>query len=175
MKRAAAVSFALLFGSIALAAQTASHSQTIIVRLPAGTSVCPVSVHAQQAAGGETLAVKNARPKGVAQLLHLILTNPDSGQIVAAKVTVHGLTAKGRLTQTLSNQDDSSDAARTLDVTFAAGPGKDVSADLWTPGLSAVKTIDLNSVTYGDGSTWKLAAGMTCRTLIDATMLIGNR
>lgn len=187
MKGAAAVSFALLFGSIAMSAQVANQynpqkidpnqhqTKTIIVQLPTVTSSCPVSLRAQQAAGGENLAVNSARPKGIAQGLHLILTSPDSRQISAAQVTVHGLTAKPRLTQTLSNQPGSSDAAKTLDVRFSAGPGKDVSADLWVPGLTSIQEIELNSVTYTDGSAWRLAAGNACRTVPERLMLIGNR
>jgi len=40
------------------------------------------------------------------------------------------------------------------------------------PGLSAVSMIDLNSVTYSDGSTWKLAAGSVCSSRIDPMMLV---
>lgn len=187
MKRAAAVLFALSFASIALSAQAVNQShpqnidpsqhqaQTIVAQLPAVTGGCPVSLRAQQAAGGDNLQVNNSRPKGIAQGLHLILTNPDSRQIAAANVTVRGLTAKPRLTQALSNQTGSSDAARTLDVRFSAGPLNTVSADLWVPGLTSVQLLELNSVTYGDGSTWKLAAGNVCRTVPDGLMLIGNR
>jgi hypothetical protein len=70
---------------------------------------------------------------------------------------------------------DPSDATRTLDVAFPAGSDKNASADLWVPGMSAVYSIDLVSVTYADGSTWKLAAGKTCHTPIDGVMLVGGR
>jgi len=198
MKRAAAFSYALLFGSLASSGQAvsqyhpqaldpnqnqtvvvqspgASQTRTFIVQSPALTGACPVSLRAQQAAGGGTLAVDNARPKGPAQRLHLILTNPDSRQVTGATVTVRGLTAKGRITQTLATPDDSSDAARTLTVRFSAGPGNAVSADLWAPGLTAVQMVELNSVTYADGSTWKLADSSVCRTVPDKLMPIGNR
>jgi hypothetical protein len=132
-------------------------------------------MHVRQAASGDALAVNNGRPKGIAQGFHLILTTSDSRQITGARITVSGLTAKSRVTETLSSQDDSADAAKTLDVTFSAGPGKEASADLWAPGLTAVRTIDLDSVTYADGSIWKLAAGHVCRTVPDPIMQIGTR
>jgi hypothetical protein len=155
----------------------ASQVQMIGIQLQPEAAGCPVRLRAKQGAGGETLAVRNGRPKGAAQLLHLFVTNPDSRQIVGANVVVSGLAAKGRFVQTLSlsNQADASDAMRSLDVSFSAEPGKDVSTDLWVPGMTAVQAIELRTITYADGSTWKLASGNTCRTVPDGTMLIGSR
>jgi hypothetical protein len=110
---------------------------------------------------------------GVAQRLHLIVTNPDSRRVVQASVTVRGFADKARVVQTMSSSD-SPDAARTMDVRFLAGSGKEVSADLRVPGLTAVSAIDLNSVTYADGSIWKLAAGGSCRSWIDGLMLVSG-
>jgi hypothetical protein len=182
MKPANVVLLALLFGSIPLTAQNAGQPQTLnfTVKLPPVPSSCPVSLLAQQTAGGNMLAVKNGQSKGPAQGLHLILTNRDSRQIILATVTVRGLTAKGRITHTLSDpatviQHDDSDAARTLAVTFAAGPNSAFFTDIRVPGLTAVNAIDLDSITYADGSTWKLSAGKTCRTVPDPAMLIVSR
>ena len=177
MKRLTLLSFSLLFGSIALSAQTTDQNktQTVIVAVRPENGACPVSVHAKQAGGGEMQRVDRAHPKGVGQGVHLILTNRDSRQIVGAKVTVRGLTAKNRVVNTLSTQDDSSDAAKTLNLTFPAGSGNESSTDIWVPGLTAIQSIDLNSLAYADGSTWQLSAGMTCRTIPDAFMLVGGR
>ena len=190
MKPAAAFLLALFVGAIAASVQTAanqgvagmeglsspSQSQTVIIQLPPVTNACPVSVQARQAASWNRMEVGNDHPKGPAQRLHLTLVNPRSKQITSATVTVHGLTPKTRATLTpLTAGDSPSDAAKTLDVSFPDGPGKEVSADLWVPGLSAAYSIDLTAVTYADGSTWKLADGRTCRTSIDGFMLIGGR
>jgi len=118
------------------------------------------------------MVVNGVRIKGIAQLLHLIVTSPNSKRVVAANVTVHGFANKGRVVPTLSAQD-SSDATKTFDVKFPAEP-KEISTDLAVPGFSAVSAIDLNSVTYADGSTWKLAAGSTCSSRIDPIMQTGS-
>ena len=202
MRCAAAVSFALLLGSMTLAAQTAiqNQAQTIVQKTrtaPDGSAVwttqtvnqadmqaavvriapmidtCPISLHARQAPGGDMMEVNGVRLKGIAQFLHLTVAAPNSKHIVEANVTVRGFANKGRLVQTMSNQD-SSDAAKTFDVRFLVGPGKEISADLRVPGLTAVSVIDLNSVTYADGSIWKLAAGSSCRSWIDGFMLVGS-
>jgi hypothetical protein len=79
------------------------------------------------------------------------------------------------MVQTQPTDSVSSDAARTLDVSFPANTSKDNSAILWVPGLTAVQAIELNSLTYADGSTWKIASGNVCRSPVDALMLVGNR
>jgi len=174
MERAAMVLFAILLSSITLAAQSPDQQQpqAVIVRIPVENTACPVSLHARQGVGGDLLAVKNSRPKGATQLLHLILTSEDSRQITGGKVTVHGLSAKSRATKTLSAGEDSSDAVLSLSVKFSAGTNKDVFADLRVPGMTAVHAIELNSVTYAGGYTWKLPTGASCRIVPDPIMQV---
>jgi hypothetical protein len=112
--------------------------------------------------------------KGIAQSLHLTVANPDSRHVVAANITVRGFKDKGRVIQVLSNLG-SYDAERTVDVSFPAGTGREASANLSVPGFSAVSLIDLNSVTYSDGSNWKLAPGSSCRSWVDGLMLAGSQ
>jgi hypothetical protein len=187
MHRAAAVSLALLLGSTVLAAQTTiaqkdiqktavnnqNQVRTTVVHVSRPASSCPISLYARQVPAGDMMEVNGVRFKEIAQFLHLTVAAPNSKRIVEANVTVRGFANKARLLQTMSNQD-SSDAAKTLDVRFPAGPGEEVSADLSVPGLSAVSAIDLNSVTYADGSTWKLVAGSSCRSWIDGIMLVSS-
>jgi len=135
---------------------------------------CPVSLRASHAPGGDSMKVNGVRIEGAAQMLHLTLINPDSRHIVAANVTVRGFTDKPRLTQTMTTQD-APDTAKTLNVSFPADSGKEISAEFLVPGLSAATFIELNSVTYADGSTWKLPAGRVCRSQIDGIMPVGNR
>jgi hypothetical protein len=177
MNRVCAISFALLLALTVVAAQTASRSQSapqqILVELAAPASSCPISLHAKQAPGGDAIEVNGTRIQDPAQRLHLSISGFDSRRIVAANVTVRGFNNQARYMPTMSAQD-SSDAARTLDVRFPAGSGKETAADLRVPDLTAVTVIELNSVTYSDGSTWKLAAGSSCRSWIDGLMLVSS-
>lgn len=179
MKIATLVAFVLLFsGSAVLTAQDAAQHQGkgAVYVLPEVSSGCPVSMRAQQRWGGDLVAAdkdSDARPKGIAQRLELIVTNPDSRRITRARVTVHGLAPKSRVTQLASRER--SDAAKTFDVDFTAGTGKDATARLRVPGMTTVLSIDLDSVGYADGSTWRLADGQGCRTLPDPMMQISGR
>jgi hypothetical protein len=189
MKSAALLSFALLLGPVALAAQSAGQGQSSygVARMEGlntantATTVnppinigCPVFLHAQHRADGGLLDVDKNRPEQPAQLLHLTLTNPDSRQIVAARVRVHGLSGKARATQTLSSPGKA-DASRSLGVQFSTGPGKTVSGDLRVSGMTAVLSIDLNSVTFADGSTRSFTERDACRVAPDPFMPIGDR
>jgi hypothetical protein len=141
-------------------------------------SSCPISLHARQAPGGDMMEVNGKRVQNPGQRLHLSISESNSRRIVAANVTVRGFSNKARSMPTLS-AEDSSDAAKIVDVRFPAeagkeSSGKESSTDLAIPGLTAVTTIDLNSVTYSDGSTWKLAAGRSCRSWVDGLMLVSS-
>lgn len=188
MKRAVVLSFVVLLGSIALAAQTsrqdqssigvsrmeglsaASTSSTIIPPVNIG---CPIFLRAQHAADGGLLNVDKRRPERPAQLLHLTLTNPDSRQIVAARVKVHGLSGKGRVTQTMSGADRP-DATSTIEMRLVQGSGKEAYGDLRVPNMTAVLSIDLNSVTYADGSTASFTGHDACRVVPEKFMLIAG-
>jgi len=181
MHRDAAVLFAILLGSTMLPAQTptvlkSGQAQQTVLQVSPLVNTCPIALHAQQSSAVTRREVGNgdARPAGIAQSLHLTVTNPDSRRIVQANVTVRGFADKARIVQTMSGSD-SFDAARTMDVRFPVGSGKEASADLRVPGLTAVSVIDLNSVMYSDGSTWKLGAGGSCRSWIDGLMLVSSQ
>jgi hypothetical protein len=198
MKLTAMVLFAFLAGSIALAGQSTlqnhasyglasmegfdtttnatvpgSSNATFSVNPPAGIG-CPVRLRAQHRADGGLVNVDKGRPQGIAQALHLMLTNPDSRRMIAARVSVRGLSGRGHVTKGLSGPDHT-DVTRTLDVQLAQGPGQEVSGDLRVPGMTAVLSIDLNSVTFADGSTRSFAERGTCRVAPDPFMLIAGR
>jgi hypothetical protein len=202
MNHAGAVSFALLLASTVVIAQTTSQSQPQVEMHTAVTSTaqdgstvwttrtasqeeaqkavanalansCPISLHARHAPGGDAIEVNGTRIQDPTQRIHLIISDSDSRRIVAANVTVRGFSNKARYMPTMS-APDSFDAAKNLDVRFPAGTGKESSTDLAVPGLTAVTVIDLNSVTYSDGSTWKLATGNSCRSWVDGFMLVSS-
>jgi hypothetical protein len=181
MKLPAAVSLILLLGSITLMVQPAVQAQSLTLNYEQPQpNVCPVSLRAQHAAGGELLRAgastpRPSTPKGQGQGLHLTITSPDARQITRATVTVRSLTSNGSPTPALSKQDSAPPTSKTMEVRFTAGDKGTAFADIWVPGLTAVQAIDLKSVTYADGSTWKLTGSMTCRTVPDALMLVGNR
>jgi len=188
MKSAALVSFAFLVSSIALPAQNGSigvagmeglsqsgaRNQPTVLQPPATAQGCPVSLRAQHGAGGGMLRADKRPTKGIGQWLHLTLTNPEGPKIVWARVRVHGLSGVGRTTETTSDTIKP-DSARTLVVRFSPDSGNSVTGDLWVPSMTAVLTIDLNSVSFADGTTRNFMAHEGCRVAPDLKMLIADR
>ena len=193
MKSFVMVSFALLFSSIASPAQNATYgvagmeglspaqaansgispSQTSVTTLPV---FCPVSMRAQHGATGAMLQANKRVPKGPAQLLHLTLINPDSRQIMSARFRVRGVSGRARVTQALSSPGNGdADATRTQEVQFSPAPGNTATGDLSVPGMTAVLTIEISSVTFADGSTRSFTPRDACRVAPDLKMLVANQ
>lgn len=138
-------------------------------------TLCPVSMRAQHLAGGELVKTAKAKPQGRGQWLHLTLMASGSRRIASATLTIRGSSGNGRVMKAAESGDGSSDARTTVTAQFAAGPEKYDVADLWAPGLTAVESIDVDSVVYVDGSTWKLGDQQACRVAPDLFMPVANR
>ena len=59
-----------------------------------------------------------------------------------------------------------------LTVALAEWGEPGVSGDFRLPGFVSADRIDLQSITYEDGSTWKLAGKESCRVAPDPIMLV---
>lgn len=59
-----------------------------------------------------------------------------------------------------------------LKLHFNSADGSSV-AEMWLPGFGPVRWLDLKSITYADGSTWKPAKGETCTVTPSPFMLVG--
>jgi hypothetical protein len=155
--------------------------KTTVVLVPA----CPLNMHVRQGIGGGMIAVDDdgVKRKVFAPRLWLFLNDLSKdkpGQkIVSASVTVHGTSGKAHMQSLESHPPgyldlNSNDLARTLDVDLAEGGEPGVSGDFRLPGFTSATRIDLDSVTYDDGTTWKLTGTQTCRVAPDMLMRVSN-
>jgi hypothetical protein len=197
VKRVLAISFALVLalvhGSAALVAQDINqyHSQKFDSQAAQSqpkveldlwqvqaASPCPVLFSAKQGWGGSLVATdKRERSEpGISQriLLSLANSNKNARTVTGARVTVHGLTLKSRVIPAESGADDPAQASRTLNVSFNNDAIGETGADLLLRGFSAVFSIDVDSITYADGTIWKSSEGL-CRVVPDPLMLISAR
>ena len=110
---------------------------------------------------------------GLSQRIYLTSAGTSGNHaVVSASVAVHGLTPQSRVVPVQSG-DERAQASRKLKVSFSSDASGAAGADLAVRGFSAVLSIDVDSVTFADGSTWKSAAG-ACRVIPDPVMLIGS-
>jgi hypothetical protein len=156
---------------------------TLILCTTGQVQGCPVDMRVRQKMSGGTVAVdeNGVKRKVFAQRLRLILNSlrpGNSGQkAVSATVTVHGTSGTARLQPLgpVSNhvRDLSSGSmVRTLRVGLGDWGDQGVSGDFFLPGFTSASQVDLESVTYEDGTTWKLSNNESCRVAPDPLMLI---
>jgi hypothetical protein len=185
MKRAVFIGLSLLLGSTMLAAQSDSAQSAVngIVRPDSNAVIylsgptCPVSMRALQGSGfGGLVKVRGEPPvSGPAQRIHLILANPKAAKVASASVIVLGLSPRSHVERALSNLVRPPDVTRTLEVRFNPEEEKSVAADLLLPGFTAVISLELQSMTYQDGTTWSVAGRRACQVAPDPLMLIAGR
>ena len=175
------VKFPLMFAVAGLVAVTSGSAQTaknqtkiIIVPVPSQVS-CPVAMQAQRGADGSTMMVAGGAHRGIGQQLQLTLNNPKLATISAIRITVHGWDVKGRTLPAVETTSSYASASRTLDLTLSIGASQTADTDIWVSGLTAVDSIDLDSVTYSDGSSWKASDSQACRIMPNPIMLISSK
>jgi hypothetical protein len=140
---------------------------------------CPVDMRVRQRMGGAAVAAdeNGVKRRMFAQRLRLLLNDlrPDMAgrKVVSATVTVHGTGVKARMQHAGSGNDRDS-IVKTLSVDLANWGEPGFSGDLFVPGFTSTSRVDLESVTYDDGSTWKLSKNESCRVAPDPMMLINH-
>ena len=197
MNRPAAISFAIVLAAATVSAQSVnqyhpqkfdpeaqqSGAKVILELHESAPSACPVALRAtQNGMDNRLVKVSPGQPETTppssssSQSIHLSAARGSHGAIVQATVKVHGLSNKARMVP-LASQSGPSDIARRMNVAFDRSDTGE-AADLILRGFTAVSFVDIESVTYADGSTWTANAtanGTTCRIIPDPMMLIGAR
>ena len=186
MKIATLVGLLLLQGALSAVAQSPSPApmsvtvQTGLVVAP-GMTPCPIGMHVRQGVGSQMLEAKDGqRTRVFAARLRLNLWAPQSAkaspaQITGATVTVHGSNGKAGMVLALSNNDRPAEITRTMDVKLGLDDDKTFFAELVLPGMTAATRVDLRSITYADGSTWKVTGHPEfCQATPDPIMLISG-
>jgi len=136
---------------------------------------CPVSMRAQHVSDGSMVKTQAGHRSGVGQWLHLTVVSEESKQVAKATLTVRGFSAQGHVTDAGNAKSAQFNAVRTLTAAFVADEDHSATADFWVPGMTAVQRIDLRSLEYVDGSTWKTGNDASCHVDPDPLMLITSR
>ena len=188
MNRAGALLLVSLFGSLAFSART-SLAQTTdtppafpplpqpkmpslpgepktgvpkIIRIPGDRVVrfsepnCgPVGVKARMAGQLDSLP---------SRIVQLALKNTNSVAIISERITFHGIETREESSPALQQVYAGKAYARTLEIELnvTVDAGQEVPVDSVLTGFNDVKHIELNSVTYADGTSWQPIDGTSC-------------
>jgi hypothetical protein len=184
MNRASILPLAILFATTCATAQEKlSISSTYTPPQHLDRAQCPVGLDASHrsglplasfAEGEKQQGPRTNAPSGQTRLryqqLHLTFNNPSKREIVSTQITVRGLRGKDRSME-LSNSS-SPDLAKTVEVAIDVKGNGSASKDLSLSQFTAITSIELNSITYADDSTWQASSPGACSVTPDLFMLV---
>ncbi len=170
--------FALSFLPVSLAsAQTATTPATPpktsdIVVLQASGQGCPVGFAARRAPDGGLVTV-SPRTKLQGQQYSLTFSPDSAHAITQARITLHGL-AGGRV---IPAKDISlGDASESFNLSPSFSGSRHLfQSTIYTKKLTGVQWVELNELTYADGSTWHESDTATCRVAPNGFMLVAGK
>jgi hypothetical protein len=128
-------------------------------------SKCPVGLKVERSSGlfayenAKAVPAEHAAPSSE-QWFDLRMTNFLPHEIVNAEITVHGFGHNGGIIGLLLTPTPN--LAKTMDVALDVKGNSSASRELSFAHFSAIQTIDVNSVTYADGSTWHASSAGAC-------------
>jgi hypothetical protein len=137
-------------------------------------------MHLRQGIGSRMMAVDKhgAQVQMFAARLKLLLRDlrphRPAQQMVEATVTVHGLNGAEQIVPADAHRNRSAEAVKTLTVRLTPDGDPEVSGDLRLPGFTATLMVDLDSVTYDDGTVVKFSGSSACHAPPDMVMLVGG-
>ncbi len=125
-------------------------------------AMCPVNLQVEHSSG--LPEYRNAKSGHVAspfsaQRFDFKMINFLPHEIVNAEITVHGFSNKGEI---ITYSTPTPDLAKTLAVALDVKGNSSASRELSFDEFSVIETIDVNSVTYADGSTWHASSPGAC-------------
>jgi hypothetical protein len=137
---------------------------------------CPVGL---QVSHGPSFLVKKAdygpfaapQPEVQEQRIHLTMTNHTSREIVKAQITVHGFSDNWKAIP-LADASPAPDLEKSVYVALNIKRDGQASRDLSLSRFTSVTAVDLNSLTYADGSTWQSSTSGACSVAPDLLMLV---
>jgi hypothetical protein len=103
------------------------------------------------------------------QRIQLTMTNLSPQEIVKAQFTVHGLSDKWRYVPL--PEAPAPDLTKRVEVTLEVRGNSHASRDLSLSRFTSVTSVNLDSLTYADGSTWEASSG-ACSVVPDPFMLV---
>ena len=105
------------------------------------------------------------------QRIQLIVTNPSPKEIVSAQVTVHGFSDKWRAIP-LASAASTPDLTKRINIVLNVKGNDHASSDLSLLRFTSVAYVDLDSLAYADGATWKASSPGACSVSPDLFMLV---
>jgi hypothetical protein len=142
-------------------AATSMFGQSLTEPMRLEGSKCPIGLEVNN---GRFIAYKNSSPadglhQSSPQRFDFKMKNLLSRDIVAAQITARAFSNKLRF---FSVPAATPDVWQTIDVAFDVRGNDSVTRELSFAHFPPVRTFEVNSVTYADGSTWHASSRGAC-------------
>jgi hypothetical protein len=146
----------------------ATHGRSLPVSINASPAL-PPPPRQGPAINGRMVVLPPPPPPAINQQIHLVMTNLVSRDIVSARFTAYGFSNKRRAIYAGAQVPD---LTSTVNVTVDVKGNGHASSDLSLKDFTAVASIDLNSITYADGSAWRSSSPGACSVTPNMVMLV---
>jgi hypothetical protein len=140
-------------------------------------SKCPVGLEVEQ--NGSLVAYSNAKSGSAddvdqrfSKRFDFTVTNLLPHEIVAAEITAHGFSYKWRI---IPVSNATPNIWKTVDVALEVKGNSSASRELSFARFSSIRSFDVNSVTYADGSTWHASSPGACSVVPSGLMRISGQ
>jgi hypothetical protein len=161
MKSSRILPFAMLFATTTVFGQSLFAGK--------GTD-CPVGLQVDHQWSLQEREVIVGPPEaGLRQRFHLTMTNPQPRKIVGAQLTVHGFSRKAR---EMDLSTPAPDMVKTIHLALNVDGNGQRSSDLSLSLFAVVTAVDVDAVTYADGSRWSAASAGVCSVTPNALMRV---
>jgi hypothetical protein len=184
MNRTRALSLLFFLGSTAFSQTTGKQAapESLLKQFSSATlqANCPIQLKAGLYLAGEVRGaelIENGRTTERRQRIHITLANPEA-ELALAQLTVYGFPVGSRVDPAVayaSHQgspvvhNHPAEIQKMIAFDRAVAAGQSTSIDIPVRDFSIVSSIDLNSVTYSDGSSWHPANHKYCQAVGVAT------
>jgi hypothetical protein len=135
---------------------------------------CPVGLFVERRSDLVTRLAEDGRPTGPAQGLHIRLIH-FFARIESAEITVYGVTSRASILPV----GVAASASNEISKTFVLHPGEGrkgrQEATVWMEQAGVLTRVELNSLTYADGSVWHESEGSRCRAVPSLFLPVGAK
>ena len=136
---------------------------------------CPVNLHLRTSPAPNILETSKGRHVRRTQQIEIALSNYGTKDVTAFDAHVMGFSERGEL-QLLTTQyrdgEPSASASIHVDETVIAGGSRSLTRTVQN--IIGVKWLQLDTITFRDGSTWERSSGTACRVQPDPFLLVAQ-
>jgi hypothetical protein len=142
---------------------------------PPSADSCPVSLRARRQGAVIMHYAGDQQPdRTPSQTLEVIFFNSQPRNVVSAVLRVHGYDASVQMMPANTIRKGSHDLSRTIDVNISVVERRWASTDLTMRQFGTVSRIDVESVEFADGTSWKASEQGLCSFTPDLYMLVSS-